>query len=80
MQQIPHAWDERQTTGQLHYLHDGSLTTLEEMFDPARLQDTFVPTGFVPPERKTHAVTGHTFGLKLPPSERAALIAFLKSL
>jgi hypothetical protein len=62
------------------YLHDGSLTSLEEMFDPARLQDTFAPSGFNPPSVKMRAVKGHEFGLKLPADDRAALIAFLKSL
>jgi hypothetical protein len=62
------------------YLHDGSLTSLDEMFDPARLQDTFAPSGFNPPGVKTRAVKGHEFGLKLSTEDRAALIAFLKSL
>ena len=61
-------------------LHDGSLTTLEEMFNPARLQDDFVPTGFMPFGQKTRAVKGHEFGLKLPVDEKAALVAFLRSL
>jgi hypothetical protein len=29
---------------------------------------------------KARAVKGHVFGLKLPPDERAALVAFLRSL
>jgi len=62
------------------YLHDGSVTTLEEMFDPARLQDDFVPTGFMPPGQKTRAVKGHEFGLKLAPGAKADLLAFLRSL
>jgi hypothetical protein len=62
------------------YLHDGALTTLEEMFDPARLKDGFVPTGFKPAGMKTHAVKGHEFGLKLSPDERSALVAFLRTL
>jgi hypothetical protein len=63
-----------------HYLHDGSFTSLEEMFNPARLQDDFVPSGFLPPGMKARAVKGHEFGLKLPGDERADLIAFIKSL
>ena len=63
-----------------HYLHDGSVTTLEEMFNPARLQDDFVPTGFMPYGQKTRAVKGHEFGLKLPVEEKAALLAFFRSL
>jgi mono/diheme cytochrome c family protein len=62
------------------YLHDGSLTTLEEMFDPARLQEDFTPTGFIPPGQKTRALSGHTYGMKLKGEERASLLAFLRSL
>ncbi len=62
------------------YLHDGSLTTLEEMFDPARLQDDYLPTGFMPLGQKTRAVPGHTFGMKLNDKERTALLDFLRSL
>ena len=62
------------------YLHDGSLTKLEEMFDPARLRDDYVPTGFLLPGRKTQAVPGHTFGMKLNDNDRAALLDFLRSL
>ncbi len=62
------------------YLHDGSLTTLEEMFDPARLQDDFAPTGFMLPGEKTRAVPGHIFGMKLNDADRGALLAFLRSL
>jgi mono/diheme cytochrome c family protein len=62
------------------YLHDGSLTTLEEMFDPARLKDDYVPSGFMPVGVKSRAVNGHEFGLKLKPEDRAALIAFLRTL
>lgn len=27
--------------------HNGSIATLEDWFDPARLEDDYVPTGFV---------------------------------
>jgi hypothetical protein len=60
--------------------HDGSVTTLEEWFDPARLRDDFVPSGFKGYEVTHRAVSGHSFGLKLTPEDRAALIAFLKTL
>jgi len=63
-----------------HLLHDGSLTTLEEMFDPARLTDGFARTGFRPAGNEDQSVRGHEFGLALPPSERAQLLAFLKTL
>jgi len=46
------------------FQHAGAVKTLEEWFDPARLS----------------AVPGHPFGLKLPPLERQALIAFLRTL
>jgi hypothetical protein len=62
------------------YLHDGALTNLEEMFDPARLKDDYVPSGFMPAGVKTRAVKGHEFGLKLTPGDKSALIAFLKTL
>jgi hypothetical protein len=60
--------------------HDGSVTTLEEWFDPARLRDNFVPSGFKGYEVTHRAVPGHEFGLKLTSEQRAALIAFLKTL
>lgn len=44
--------------------HDGSASSLEEWFDPARLPKT----------------KGHEFGLKLSAEDKAALIAFLRSL
>jgi mono/diheme cytochrome c family protein len=62
------------------YLHDGALTSLKEMFDPARLQDDYVPSGFRPAGAKTRAIKGHEFGLKLLPEERTNLIAFLHTL
>ena len=63
-----------------HYLHDGSFTTLEEMFDPARLQADFVLSGFMPPGLKTRPVRGHEFGLTLSAEDKRALMAFLRSL
>ena len=61
-------------------LHDGSLTTLEELFDPARLREDFVPSGFRGAGVDRRAVPGHPFGLELPDADRAALIAFLQTL
>jgi hypothetical protein len=46
------------------YGHDGSAASLEEWFDPARLSKT----------------RGHEFGVRLGAEDRAALIAFLRSL
>jgi hypothetical protein len=63
-----------------HYLHDGSAASLDEMFDPDRLNDTHVPGGWIPPDVKTRAIKGHEFGLKLTAPEREQLIAFLRTL
>jgi hypothetical protein len=63
-----------------HYLHDGSAASLEEMFDPSRLEETHVPGGWLPAGMKTRAIKGHEFGLKLNPVEREQLIAFLRTL
>jgi hypothetical protein len=63
-----------------HYLHDGSVASLEEMFDPDRLKPTHVPGGWMPMGVKTHAIQGHEFGLKLEAGEREQLIAFLRTL
>jgi hypothetical protein len=60
--------------------HNGSVATLEDWFDPNRLKDDYVPTGFKGFGVKTRAVRGHEFGLKLPAEEKQALIAFLKTL
>jgi hypothetical protein len=63
-----------------HYLHDGSVASLEEMFDPNRLKETHVPGGWRPLGSQTHAIKGHEFGLKLEPAKREQLIAFLRTL
>ena len=60
--------------------HNGSVATLEDWFDPARLRDDYVPTGFRGYGVTTRAVKGHPFGLDLSPDDRRALIAFLKTL
>jgi hypothetical protein len=60
--------------------HNGSAATLEDWFDPARLDAGYVPTGFKGYDGKTRSIPGHTFGLRLPASERNDLIAFLKTL
>jgi hypothetical protein len=61
-------------------LHDGSVTSLEEMFDPARLNADYEPKGWSPPGVTKRAVPGHTFGVSLRPDEKSALLAFLRSL
>ena len=63
-----------------HYGHDGSVTTLEEWFDPARLKNDYVPSGWKGYRVSHRAVPGHEFGLALPAGDRAALIAFLRTL
>lgn len=59
--------------------HSGSVMTLEDWFDPARLRNDYVPTGYRG-HTKTRAVKGHEFGLGLTASDKAALVAFLKTL
>ena len=60
--------------------HDGSCATLEDWFDPARLRDDYVPTGFKGYGIERRAVPGHEFGLRLSAEDKRALIAFLKTL
>jgi len=60
--------------------HNGSVATLEDWFDPRRVKDDYVPTGFRGAGVKSRAVKGHPFGLDLSAEDRRALIAFLKTL
>ncbi len=60
--------------------HNGSVATLEDWFDPKRLRDDYVPTGFKGYGVKTRAVKGHQFGLRLSSDDKQALIAFLRTL
>jgi hypothetical protein len=60
--------------------HNGSVATLEDWFDPRRLRDDYVPTGFKGYGAKTRAVPGHEFGLRLSAEDTKALVAFLKTL
>lgn len=62
------------------FLHDASLAKLEDLFDPARLRDDYVPTGFIGAGIKTRAVPGHEFGLNISQEEKQALIAYLLTL
>jgi hypothetical protein len=55
-------------------LHDGSLPSLDAMFDPSRTGSDFA--GGVRPG----AVPGHVFGLDLDDGDRAALLAYLDEL
>jgi hypothetical protein len=60
--------------------HNGSVATLEDWFDPRRVRDDYVPTGFRGYGVKTRAVKGHLFGLDRSAVDRKGLIAFLKTL
>jgi hypothetical protein len=60
--------------------HGGWVATLEDWFDPRRVRDDYVPTGFKGHGLTTRAVSGHEFGLDLSETDRKALIAFLKTL
>lgn len=60
--------------------HNGSVATLEDWFDPARLRADYVPTGYAGPDGGNRGVKGHEFGLKLSSDQRKALIAFLRTL
>ena len=60
--------------------HNGSVATLDDWFDPRRLRDDYVPTGYKGYAASTRAVKGHEFGLRLTPRDKQSLIAFLKTL
>ena len=60
--------------------HSGSVATLEDWFDPNRLKDEYVPTGFKGYRVKNRPVKGHPYGLDLTPQDKQALIAFLRTL
>lgn len=62
------------------FFHDGSVASLEEMFDAARLKPDHVPGGWKGPGVTQRAVPGHAFGLSLNVEEKSALLAFLRSL
>jgi cytochrome c553 len=56
-------------------LHDGTVPSLDAMFDPARLTRAFT--------ERLHgegAVPGHPFGLDLSDGDRSALVAYLRAL
>jgi mono/diheme cytochrome c family protein len=61
-------------------LHDGSVASLEEMFDPDRLKPDHVPGGWKGPGVTKRAIPGHPFGLGLNADDKQALLAFLRSL
>ncbi len=56
------------------YLHQGTVPTLEDLLDPARLRPEY--------DRGTRgagAIGGHAFGTSLPADDRAALVAYLRT-
>jgi len=60
--------------------HNGSVATLEDWFDPRRVDDDYVPTGWKGYRVEKRAVKGHEYGLRLSPADKRALIAFLQTL
>lgn len=60
--------------------HHGSVAALEDWFDPKRVKEGYVPTGYAGPDGQARLVRGHEFGLGLSPDDRRALIAFLRTL
>ncbi len=62
------------------FLHGGYFATLEDMFDKKRLNDDYIPTGYKPPWLEHIAVKGHLFGTELNEEDKAALLAFIRSL
>jgi hypothetical protein len=60
--------------------HDGACATLDDWFDPKRLRDDYVPTGFKGYRVEKRAVNGHEYGLSLSAEDKAALLAFLRTL
>jgi cytochrome c553 len=60
--------------------HGGALATIEDWFDPVRLRDDYVPTGFKAYRVEKRPVRGHAFALKLSFEDRRTLMAFLRTL
>ncbi len=60
--------------------HNGSIASLEEWFNPARLRSDYGSNNAKPYGMKTNAVAGHQFGLQLSVRDKAALIAYLRTL
>jgi hypothetical protein len=60
--------------------HNGSVASLEDWFDVARLEPDYVPTGWRGYGVEHRAVPGHDFGLDLTADDKRALIAFLNTL
>ena len=61
-------------------LHDGSITSLEELLSSERLEEDFKRTGYNPTWNFNDQVEGHPFGLEISAEDKQALIAYLNSL
>ncbi|HET6585636.1 MAG TPA: c-type cytochrome [Nannocystaceae bacterium] len=61
--------------GAAPYFHDGSVPTLADVLDPARLRSDYARG-----VRGPGPVEGHAFGTRLPPQDRAALVRYLETL
>ena len=59
--------------------HTGSIASLDEWFDPARLRDDYLPKGWNPSDPRVRPIPGHRYGLNLAAEDKRALIAFLKT-
>lgn len=57
------------------YFHQGAVPTLEDVLSPARLEPTYTKSPIA-----KGAVLGHRFGTDLPAPDRAALVAYLRTL
>ncbi len=57
------------------YLHTGDVASLKDLLDPARLRPDFEGSA-----RGRGPVVGHDFGTDLPSDDRAALVAWLRTL
>jgi hypothetical protein len=62
------------------FVHNGTIATLEDWFDARRLRKDYVPTAYRAHGVSYRPVRGHPFGLSLNPQDKAALIAFLRTL
>lgn len=60
--------------------HSGRIERLEDWFNPARLNADYFPTGYVALNERPRPVPGHEFGLELNAPDKAALLAFLRTL
>jgi len=60
--------------GAAPYFHDGTVATLADLFDPARLRADFTRGA-----RGPGPVPGHAYGTQLPATDRSALVAYLQT-